>query len=133
MSNSFFRLHIVTPLKIFEREVQYIRLKDETGFFGIMKGHRDFLTILVSSLCYYTDINGREIFLAADGGILSVRGGFVTLTSKEVFESENVEKLAEIIENTFLKRGKTEQTFLEMLKGIEKAFIEKTVEFERGK
>jgi F-type H+-transporting ATPase subunit epsilon len=133
MSNSSFKLKIVTPLKIFERVTKYIRLKDETGFFGIMKDHIDFLTILVPSLGYYIDINDREVFLAVNGGVLSVKEGVTILTSREVFESENAEKLSEIIESTILKRDKTELAFLEILKGIERAFIEKSIKFERGK
>jgi F-type H+-transporting ATPase subunit epsilon len=133
MSNSSFKLKIVTPLNIFERVTKYIRLKDETGFFGIMKDHIDFLTILVPSLGYYTDINDREVFLAVNGGVLSVREGVTILTSREVFESEDAEKLSEIIESTILKSDKTELAFLEMLKGIERAFIEKSIKFERGK
>ncbi|HYA12660.1 MAG TPA: F0F1 ATP synthase subunit epsilon [Thermodesulfovibrionales bacterium] len=131
MSNTSFRLNIVTPTKMFERDIRYIRLKDETGFFGIMKGHIDFLTVLVPSLCYYIDTNTKEIFLAVDGGILSVRGETVSLTSKQVFESEDSEKLAEIIENTIWKREESEKTFLKMLEGIERSFMEKTIEFIR--
>jgi F-type H+-transporting ATPase subunit epsilon len=133
MTNSSFRLKIVTPTRIFEREIKHIRLKDETGFFGIMKGHRDFLTNLLPSLGYYTDINDKEVFLAVDGGLLSVREGITTLASREVFESEEAERLSEVIENTIFKRDKTELSFSEMLKGIERAFIEKTIEFERGR
>ena len=133
MINSSFRLKIVTPTRIFEREIKHIRLKDETGFFGIMKSHADFLTILLPSLGYYTDINDREVFLGVDGGILSVGGGVITLTSRGMFESEDAEKLSEIIENTILKRDKTELSFSEMLKGIERAFIEKTIEFGRAR
>jgi len=131
MSNTSFRLNIVTPTKMFERDIRYIRLKDETGFFGIMKGHIDFLTVLVPSLCYYIDTNTKEIFLAVDGGILSVRGETVSLTSKQVFESEDSEKLVEIIENTIWKREESEKTFLKMLEGIERSFMEKTIEFIR--
>jgi F-type H+-transporting ATPase subunit epsilon len=132
MSNSSFKLKIVTPLKTFERVTKYIRLKDETGFFGIMKDHIDFLTILVPSLGYYIDINDREVFLAVNGGVLSVKERVTILTSREVFESENAEKLSEIIESTILKRDKTELAFLDILKGIERAFIEKSIKFERG-
>ncbi len=63
MSNSSFKLNIVTPTKIMEKNITYIRLKDETGFFGILKGHTNFLTVTVPSLCYYTDVNGKEVFL----------------------------------------------------------------------
>jgi F-type H+-transporting ATPase subunit epsilon len=132
MNNASFRLHIVTPMKTFERDIRSLRLKDETGFFGIMKGHIDFLTVLVPSLCYYTDINDRETFLAIDGGILSVRGEVVTITSREVFESEDAEKLAEMIETTIRKRGESERAFLKMLEGIERSFMEKTIEFTRS-
>jgi F-type H+-transporting ATPase subunit epsilon len=129
MSNTSFKLNIVTPKQILEREITYIRFKDETGFFGIMKGHIDFLTVLVPSLCYYRDINDREIFLAVDRGILNVREGVVFLTSREVFESEDAESLSEKIDKTILKRAESEKAFLKMLEGIERSFMEKTLEF----
>jgi F-type H+-transporting ATPase subunit epsilon len=132
MSNSSFKLNIVTPAKIMEKDITYIRLKDETGFFGILKGHTNFLTVLVPSLCYYTDVNGKEVFLAVDEGVLSVREGTVTITSKEVFESDNAEKLAEIIENTLTKRDESEIAFRGMFEGIERSFMEKTIKLVKG-
>jgi F-type H+-transporting ATPase subunit epsilon len=132
VSNSSFKLNIVTPTNITEKEITYIRLKDETGFFGILKGHTNFLTVLVPSLCYYTDVNGREVFLAFDEGIVSVREGTVTITSKEVFESDNAEKLAEIIESTLSKRDESEITFRGMFAGIERSFMEKTIKLVKG-
>jgi F-type H+-transporting ATPase subunit epsilon len=131
MSGSSFRLRIVTPAGIFSRDITLLRLKDESGFFGIMKGHIDFLTVLVPSLCYYRDENGREMFLAVDEGIFSVREGVATLTSKEIFESGDAEKLAELIESTFEQRRKAEAGLREMLGNIEKSFIEKTAAFLR--
>ncbi len=129
--NGVFRLSVVTPTSMFEREIKHIRLKDETGFFGVMKNHIDFLTVLVPSLCYYRDANDREMFLAVDGGILDVRGGTASLTSREVHESEDAENLAEIIERTILERTGSEQAFRKMLEGIEKSFMKKTIEFVR--
>jgi F-type H+-transporting ATPase subunit epsilon len=132
VSNATFKLKIVTPLKIAENDIKYIRLKDATGFFGVMKGHIDFLTVIEPSLCYYIDSNDMEVFLAVNGGVLRVRGGKVTLTSLEVFESDDVEKLSEIIEGTVAKRDKSETDFRKTLEGIERSFIEKTLEFIRG-
>jgi F-type H+-transporting ATPase subunit epsilon len=132
MDNATFRLNIVTPAGVFARDVRHIRLRDESGFFGILKGHTDFLTVLVPSLCYYRDGNDREVFLAVDAGIFSVASGTATLTSREVFESDDPEKLSEIIENTFLQRRKSETALREMLGDIEKSFVEKTVAIIRG-
>ena len=132
MSDTLFTLRIVTPPKTAERRIKTIRLKDETGFFGIMKGHINFVTALVPSLCYYLDENDREVFLAVDGGIVSIKGGMVTITSREIFESDDAEKLAEIIENTIVKKDSSERSFLNMIKGIERSFMEKTLESVRG-
>ena len=132
METGSFRLNIVTPTGIFARDISHIRLRDESGYFGIMKGHIDFLTVLVPSLCYYRDINDREFFLAVDAGIFSVRQGVATLSTREVFESEDPERLSEIIENTFLKKRKSEASLREMLGDIEKSFMEKTIELLRG-
>jgi len=132
MNDSLFTLRIVTPPKITEKQIKAIRLKDGTGFFGIMKGHINFITALEPSLCYYLDENDREVFLAVDGGIVSIKGGMVTITSHEIFESDNAEKLAEIIENTIVKRDASEKSFINMIKSIERSFMEKTLEFIKG-
>ncbi|MDA8424393.1 MAG: F0F1 ATP synthase subunit epsilon, partial [Nitrospiraceae bacterium] len=71
MNGPSFKLRVLTPAKVFERDVSYLRLKDETGYFGIMKGHTNFITAIVPSLGYYTNSNGREVYIAANGGILS--------------------------------------------------------------
>jgi F-type H+-transporting ATPase subunit epsilon len=131
MSGSSFKLNIVTPAGIFSRDITHIRLRDESGFFGIMRGHIDFLTVLVPSLCYYRDENGAEVFLAVDEGFFRVRGGVATLTSREIFESGDAEKLAELMESTFEQRKKAEAGLREMLGNIEKSFIEKTAAFLR--
>jgi F-type H+-transporting ATPase subunit epsilon len=132
MSDSLFTLKIVTPQKITGKRVKTIRLKDISGFFGIMKGHINFVTALVPSLCYYLDENDREVFLAVDGGVVSIKGGMVTITSREIFESDDAEKLAEIIENTMVKKDSSERSFLNMIKGIERSFMEKTLESVSG-
>ncbi len=132
MEKRSFKLRIVTPSRVFEREIVHIRLRDESGFFGVMKDHADFLTVLVPSLCYFRDVRGMEQFLAVDEGIFSVEGGAAVLSSREVFESEDPEKLVEIVESTFLKRREAETALREMLGDMERSFMEKTLLLLRG-
>ncbi len=132
MSGQSFTLNIITPVRQWQREVSSLRLKDETGFFGILKGHMDFLTVLVPSVGYYTEAGRQEIFLAVDGGLFSVRQGTATLLSREVFESDDAEKLSGVIEEAFKKREEAEKTFSRRLEGIERSFLEKTAELMRG-
>jgi F-type H+-transporting ATPase subunit epsilon len=131
MNDRSFRLTIVTPTKIEEQDVTHVRLRDTTGYFGLMKGHIDFLTMLEPSLCYYSDAGGKETFLAVDGGILSVRGDAVTLTSREVYEGDDAERLAGIIETAVAKRTESERALVTMLESIERSFIEKAVAVTR--
>ncbi len=35
MSNSSFKIKIITPTITFDKEIKYIRLKDDTGFFEL--------------------------------------------------------------------------------------------------
>jgi F-type H+-transporting ATPase subunit epsilon len=132
MSDSLFTLKIVTPTKMTGKRIKAIRLKDGSGFFGIMKGHINFATALEPSLCYYLDENDREVFLAVDGGLVSIKDGMVTITARAIFESDEAAKLAEIINKTMVKKDASELSFLNMIKGIERSFMEKTLESLRG-
>lgn len=125
MSGASFRLRIVTPAEILERDITHIRLMDATGYFGILKGHIDLVTVLVPSLGYYRDAEGRETFLAVGGGILSVRNGEVTLTTRQLFAGDSAERLAALIDDAAAKRQKSERALVAMLEQIERSFIEK--------
>lgn len=125
MNDQSFTLRVLTAVRVYERNVRYLRLADETGNFGIMRGHSDFITAVVPSLGYYTGIDGAEVFLATNGGIFSMRGGIATLSAREVFESDSAEKLSGIINHEAAKVDATEASCMSMIKKIESLFIEK--------
>lgn len=131
MNEAAFNITIVTLTGQTEKQVTYLRLKDESGYFGIMKNHADFLTIIEPSLGFYRGINEKEIFIALDGGILTIKSGRVTINTREIFESEDPEKLSRIIDETIVKRRESEASFRNILSGIEDAFIKKTMELKR--
>jgi len=57
------RLSITTPLsKVIEAEgITYLRAEDETGAFGILPGHADFLTTLTVSVVTEKNITSRSV------------------------------------------------------------------------
>lgn len=133
MSAASFPLRVITPQRVFDRDVTHLRLRDRTGHFGVMRGHADFLTLLESSLGYYRDAGGREVFLAVDGGIFSVAGGRGTIASAEVFEGPDATALARRIEQTRARREESERIFSLMIEGLGREFMEKTLSFlQRG-
>ena len=71
------RLTIATPLAIVleATDVAHLRAEDDTGAFGILPGHADFLTALSVSVASWRDDRGAEHYVAVRGGMLEVRDG----------------------------------------------------------
>jgi len=130
---SSFPLRVITPQSVFEREASYLRLRDRTGYFGIMRGHTAFLTLLDTALGYYRTPQGAEIFLAVDGGLFSVESGRATISSPEVFEGADAAGLAQRIERTRARRQESERIFSKLIDGLEREFVKKTLTFLKGK
>ena len=71
------RLSISTPLAVAvdAPEVRSVRAEDESGSFGILPGHADFLTALTVSVISWRDPRMKLHHAAVNGGSLSVTGG----------------------------------------------------------
>jgi F-type H+-transporting ATPase subunit epsilon len=129
MSSASFPLQVITPQSVFEREASYLRLRDRTGYFGVMRGHLAYLTLLESGLGYYRTRDGAEVFLAVDGGLLSVERGRATICSPEVFEGPDAAALARQIDQTRARRQESERVYARMIEGLEREFVRKTLTF----
>ncbi len=130
-ADSLFKLTIVTLTDMTEREASYLKLKDESGYFGIMKNHAPLLTVIEPCLGLYRDGEGKVFYIAMDGGTLIVMNSTATITTGELFWSEDPEALSRIIDETILKRRESEASFRSILSNIEDAFIRKTIEMKR--
>lgn len=90
------KLTVLTPLEIVVEAdgVAYVRGEDETGAFGILKGHADFLTALAVSVVSWRDGAAREHYVAVRGGMLRVSGGAaVEVTCAEAVAGDDLHAL----------------------------------------
>jgi len=90
------RLRIITPLEIAvdQDDVASITAVDDSGDFGIMPGHADFLTALSLSVIAWRHTEGEWQYCAVRGGVLTVEGGKdVTITSREAVQGDDIEML----------------------------------------
>lgn len=90
------RLAVTTPLAIVVEatDVAHLRAEDETGAFGILPGHADFLTALSVSVVSWRDQLGAEHHLALRGGMLEVRDGkAITIATREAIASDDLHHL----------------------------------------
>ena len=90
------RLTIITPLAIMVETdgVAHLRAEDETGAFGILPGHADFLTALAVSVVTWRDEDDTEHHAAARGGMLEVRGGSeISIATPEAVAGDELHRL----------------------------------------
>lgn len=71
------RLLISDPTSVVadHADVVSVRAEDDSGWFGILRGHADLLTVLTPSVVAWQHADGRVGWCAVRRGVLTVRGG----------------------------------------------------------
>jgi F-type H+-transporting ATPase subunit epsilon len=106
------RLLITTPIAIAidESSVTSVRAEDDSGSFGILKGHADLLTALNISIVSWHTANNRVHYCAVRRGVLSVTGGAeVAIATREAIAGDDLDRLEEIVLGEFRSRSETER------------------------
>ncbi len=107
------RLIVTTPLAIVAdvSGVAHLRAKDETGAFGILPGHADFLTALSISVATWRDRTGAERHVAVRGGVLEVRGGeTIAIATREAIPGDDLVQLETEMLAAFRQRDEEERS-----------------------
>jgi len=106
------RLSVTTPLAIVidVSDVAHLRADDDTGAFGILPGHADFLTALSVSVASWRDDRGFEHHVAVRGGMLEVRDGdAIAIATPEAVPGDDLHRLESEVLDTFRRQLAEEQ------------------------
>jgi F-type H+-transporting ATPase subunit epsilon len=106
------RLLITTPTSVVvdQRDVVAIRAEDETGSFGILQGHADFLTALTVSVVSWHAAVPAQQFCALRRGLLSVSAGNeVAIATRAAIVSDDLAQLERVILAQFREDLEAEQ------------------------
>ncbi len=89
------KLRIVTPLEVaVDEDFASLKAEDDSGSFGILPHHADFLTALAVSVVSWKNAGGEWNHCAVRGGVLTVSGGSqVTVTTREAVRGADIEQL----------------------------------------
>jgi F-type H+-transporting ATPase subunit epsilon len=83
-------------------DVVAVRAEDESGSFGILHGHADFLTALTVSVVSWHHADDRKRFCAVRHGVLSVTNGReVAVATREAIPSDNLNHLEQVVLTQF--------------------------------
>jgi F-type H+-transporting ATPase subunit epsilon len=90
------KLRIVTPLSIEvdEDSVESLRAEDDSGSFGILTRHADFLTSLSITVVSWTRADGVQRYCAVRRGVLTLFGGReVHIATREAVVGDDIARL----------------------------------------
>lgn len=107
------RLNVSTPLAIIVDvdDVTHLRAEDETGAFGVLPGHADFLTVLAVSVVTWRDRTGAEHHVAVRGGMFEVRDGdSIVIATKEAVHCDDLHHLETEVLVAFRRGLEEDQT-----------------------
>ena len=129
------RLSVATPLAIVIEagDVAHLRAEDDTGAFGILPGHADFLTALAVSVATWRDDRGIEHHVALRGGMLEVRdGGTIAIATPEAVPSDDLQRLETEVLARFRRQLVEEQAARADARRLYLAAIRQIARFLRG-
>lgn len=123
------RLIVTTPFAIVvdAGDVVHLRAEDETGAFGILPGHADFLTALPLSVASWRDRGGAEHHVALRGGMLEMVGGSrIAIATREAvagddlawLETEVLARFRQSLEEDRAARTDAERLYLAAVRQI---------------
>ena len=107
------RLLITTPTAVVvdDRDVAALRAEDDSGSFGILQGHGDFLTALTVSIVSWRHANGERKFCAVRRGVLSVtRGTEVAIATRQALMGDDLDHLEQVVLTEFRQEIESERT-----------------------
>lgn len=107
------RLLITTPTAVVvdERDVVAVRAEDESGSFGILNGHTEFLTALTTSVVSWHHGSDRQRFCAVQRGVLSVmNGNEVAIATRQAIVSDDLGHLEHVVLARFRDALEAERT-----------------------
>lgn len=107
------RLRIITPLSIVidTQPILSLRAEDESGSFGILPGHADFLTSLSIGVVSWKDSAQAQHYCAVRRGVLSVTAGNdISITTREAVPGADLATLDATVVAHFRADIETDRT-----------------------
>ncbi len=126
------RLKVLLPTEILlDEEVTKVIAEGENGYFCLLPRHIDFVSVLTTGILTLTTTEGKEEFVAVDGGILVKVGSEVLVSSKRGVRSTELGKLQQTVVAEFRDRSEREKKALSAGARLEADIVRRFMELKR--
>jgi len=103
-------LKVWTPTGlVLDEEIGRLKAESETGWFGVLPRHVDFVTSLVPGILKYELRDRQPGYLAIDRGVLVKCGPVVSVSARNAVRGGSLETLRNAVREQFRKRAEKEQ------------------------
>jgi F-type H+-transporting ATPase subunit epsilon len=118
-------LKILLPFKVFAEKLDVLRIVAEShsGSFGLLPNRLDCAAALVPGILTYETMDGGEVCLAVDEGVLVKTGREVLISVRDAIGDMDLGELHKVIEQEFLSRHEQEKNVRSALAKLESSFI----------
>jgi F-type H+-transporting ATPase subunit epsilon len=106
------KLLIATPSAVVadHADVAAVRAEDESGEFGILPHHADFVTALSVSVVSWRLDGGKQVYCAVRGGLLTVSGGEdVAIATREAILGDDLATLEAVVRGRLTTEAEDER------------------------
>ena len=122
-------LRIYLPSGIFlENRVDKVKGESPDGCFCLLPRHIDYVAAIIPSIFSYTNMNGREFFLALDNGLLVKQGLKVSIAARRAVAGELGSLHREVLK-MIIARDEREKTTRSAVAKLEAGFLRRFLEF----
>lgn len=123
-------LKILLPFRVFAEHEGVSRITAETprGHFGILPRRLDGVAVLVPGILTFEIDEQGERFVAVDEGLLVKTGRDVTVSVRNAVEGEDLSRLRETVESSFVNLNERERAVRTVLAKLETSFVRRLME-----
>jgi len=126
------KLKILLPTEVLlDEEVSKVTAEAQNGSFCLLPAHIDFVAALVPGLLSFEAIEGKEVFLAVDEGVLVKAGRNVWVSTRNAIRGEDLGRLRKTVEEKFKVLDDREKTVRSAMAKIEANFVRRFLEIQR--
>jgi F-type H+-transporting ATPase subunit epsilon len=126
------RLKVLLPTEVLvDEEVSKVTAEAANGSFCLLPKHVDFVAALVPGLLSYETADGREVFVAADEGVLVKQGASVMVSVRRGVAGGELGSLHRAVQERFLRQDEHEREVRSVMAKIEAGFVRRFLEVQQ--
>jgi F-type H+-transporting ATPase subunit epsilon len=125
-------VRVLTPAEVvLDREAVHITAEGPTGSLGIRPGHAPLVTPLVPGIVLARGVDGREEYVAVNGGVMLVGGDTVEIVSRQAVAGRDLARLEADVVAGFEKELEEDKANRAAFEKLRMSFLRGVLDYDR--